>query len=414
MTEISKRDPYLIVPKLLFFLVNCAFYSIHSLMAIHLCKNLKLSPSAYGLAMSTVIVNFFGSIFWSNLADRTGRYKPILITGIMSFAVLMSLLFLDFEKVLPWLGMTYTNTKLLFFVLVIFAAASFMFSGVFPILDNVALSLLSLDPSFNKEMYGRQRLFGSIAHTAITGISVFVESQVGKQYIYVVLLVFSALASLVVLFGVPSGLHVPEHLKGHGHHGGGESKKPATTERSDTPHSTASAISAADGTINKNALLMEKAMPFSATPAPPLIEIPTAPKAGQERSPVVILLTNPVFLLFLAFIFFAGYVRTIVGLFSPILVAEYKLPKADYRVLFYQQCAKLSSELLIFYFGKSLMAIFGVHWMLLISQFAGIARVLGYGLMSSEPDKLWLTLIWEFLKRPQHRSLLLRCRPHLQ
>jgi len=210
---------------------------------------------------------------------------------------------------------------------------------------------------------------------------------------------------LVVWFGVPSGLHVPEHLKGHGHHGGGESKKPAagaktqlTTERSDTPHSTSSAISAADGTINKNTLLIEQAMPYSATPAPPLIEIPTARKAGQERSPVVILLTNPVFLLFLAFIFLAGYVRTIVGLFSPILVAEYKHPKADYWMLFYQQCAKLSSELLIFYFGKNVMSIFGVHWMLLISQFAGIARVLGYGLMSSDSDKLWISLIWEFLK----------------
>jgi len=109
-------------------------------------------------------------------------------------------------------------------------------------------------------------------------------------------------------------------------------------------------------------------------------------------------LTNPVFLLFLAFIFFAGYVRTIVGLFSSILVAEYKRPKDDFRVIFYQQCAKLSSELLIFYFGKNLMAIFGVHWMLLISQFAGIARVVGYGLMSSDADKLWITLIWEFLK----------------
>src|SRR5262249_25270053 len=151
-------------------------------------------------------------------------------------------------------------------------------------------------------------------------------------------------ASLVVWFGVPSDLHVPEHLKGHGHHGGGESKKPATTdkkqltttERSDTPHSTSSAISAADGTINKNALLMEKAMPFSATPAPPLIEIPTAPKAGQERSPVVTLLTKPAFLLFLAFIFFAGYVRTVMSTFVPLLVAEYKREKDGHEILFYQ------------------------------------------------------------------------------
>ena len=404
MTEISKRDPYLIVPKLLFFLVNCAFYSIHSVIGIHLYKTLNMTPSSYGIVTSITFVNFFGSIFWSNLADRTGRYKPILIAGIMTFAVVFSLQGLDFKTVIPKLGMEYTDTKLLLFVLAINAVANFMFSGVFPILDNVALSLLSQDPSFNKEMYGRQRLFGSIGHTFATGVSVVVRDNIGKEYIFAVLLVFAVLASLVVWFGVPSGLHVPEHLKGHGHHGGGE-KKPAATdknqltvERSDTPHSTSSAISAADGTINKNALLIEKAMPFSATPAPPLIEIPTARKAGQDRNPIVVLLTKPAFLLFLLFIFFAGYVRTAMGTFVPLLVAEYKHEKDGYGVLFYQQCAKLSSELLIFYFGKNLMALFGVHWMLLISQFTGIARVLGYGLMPSDPSLLMLTLIWEFLK----------------
>ena len=67
-------------------------------------------------------------------------------------------------------------------------------------------------------------------------------------------------------------------------------------------------------------------------------------------------------------------------------------------MLFYQQCAKLSSELLIFYFGKNLMDFLGVHWMLLVSQFAGIARVFGYGFMSSKPEHLYITLIWEFLK----------------
>lgn len=80
------------------------------------------------------------------------------------------------------------------------------------------------------------------------------------------------------------------------------------------------------------------------------------------------------------------------------MITEYKHPKAGYEVLIYHQCAKLSSELLTFYFGKDLMNWFGVHWMLLVAQVVGIARVFGYGFMSSDPEHLNITLIWEFLK----------------
>ena len=399
------EDPYLLAPKLLYFFVNCVFYSVHGLIGIFFIKKCGLSATNYAFVSSVAAINFVGAIVWSHIADKTGAYKTILATTIMLYAIIFSLQGFDFEKtVFPMFGVEFTITKLVWVLVVINTVANFISSAIFPILDNVILGMLAQNPSFSKEVFGRQRLFGAFGHAASTGASMAAqrllfasEGKENKAAMFFVMIASALISTFLVIFAIPSGVHAPEHLKGHGHGGSDEKKKQLAPERSDTPHSTSSAVSAKDGTIGKNAMMVEQAMPHSATPAPPLVEIPIA-KPGMDRSPVVILLTSPEFLFFLSFIFLAGYIRTVMGLFSAISIhnSAEKKDKAgkDVWYIFYSQGPKVFSEVLVYFFSKQIMGFFGYHWMLLVSQIAGIIRVFGYGL-GDDPS---LAMIWELLK----------------
>ena len=392
------KDHYLIAPKLLYLSINCVFYSVHGLIGIFIIEKCGLKAQQFGFVSSVAAINFVGAIVWSHIADKTGAYKTILATTITLYAAVFSLQGFDFEKtVFPKLGIEFTTDKLMWVLICITAVANFISSAIFPILDNVVLGMLAQNPSFSKEVFGRQRLFGAFGHAAITGVSLAAQRLFAKgedeedgAAMFFVMIASALISTFLVIFAIPSGVHAPEHLVGHGHgHGSSSSsndkKKPLhASERTDTPHSTASS-----------------GMPLSTTPVPQLVEIP-ATKLGAGRSPVVVLLTNPEFLFFLSFVFLAGYIRTVMGLFSPITIynaakkASGKKGKAgkDVWYIFYSQGPKVFSEVLVYFFSKQIMGFFGYHWMLLVSQIAGIIRVFGYGL----GKHAFLAMIWELLK----------------
>ena len=358
------NDPHLIAPKLLYFWINCVFYSVRSLMGIFVIEKCGLSAMRFGLVSSVAAINFVGAIFWSHLADKTGAYKPILAGTIFFYAIVFSLQGLNFEEtVFPMFGIDYTPTRLMWVLIVISTVANFISSPIYAILDNLVLGMLLQNPSFSKELLGRQRLFSTFGHCAITGVSIGAQRLFAKEgeedtgAMFIVMIVCAIIASLLVIFAIPPDI------------------QPAD------PHQTPQPDKKLQDSFSSSQI---------------------APAEGKKRSPAFVLLTSPVFLLFLLFVFVAGYIRTAMGLFSPVVI--YQAAKAnpaakgaagkDVWYIFYSQGPKLVSEVSVYFYGKELMKYFGVHWMLLMSQVTGIIRVFGYGLGKHR----YLVLIWELMK----------------
>lgn len=453
--DVEKKDPYFVIPKLFYFLINCIFYSVHGLMGAKMVTGDGVPLWAYSLIMATTIINYFGATFWSTRADRSGKYKAILIWTILLYSGIFSLQYFNWKAVVEKIlgaGIaadadklkTYTKWGSLAIIVAINTLANFFSSAIFPILDNVVLGMLASNPAFTKDLFGRQRLWGTIGHAFI---AIFVQlvrllliywkkedfgtaSELHKyikesmSVMYFVMLGSAALSVFLIWGFIPNNIEVPEHLQGHGHHGGGghaaNAKKKEEPARADTPHSQSSQLSAESGQdINKTALAIEG----SSTPAPPALppadiikEERKAEERGQE-SPAKQLLRNPAFVILLVMVFINGYVRTVATNYNGIFIYASKKDSGDghghggsqtsgevfeeekrlISTQCWQQVSKLIPEIAVFFFGKTLMEHVGYHWMLLGSQLFGMLRAAGYGFFVSK-ESTALTIVFEAFK----------------
>lgn len=102
---------------------------------------------------------------------------------------------------------------------------------------------------------------------------------------------------------------------------------------------------------------------------------------NEVEHPLLRLLRIPLFLSFLLFIFSAGLVRAVINIylsyFTDVKMAMGSVAPA------YASAVRLVSELGVFFLGHRFTDFFGYHGVLLVSQGAGIARILGYGHMSN-------------------------------
>lgn len=364
----SFMQKYLIWPKILYFWLSMAIYSCNSLLGPLMKDSWHLTNSQFGFLSALQGVNFIGAIFWTNMADKTGRHRILLV-----IATLMSAFFffvnnlpkiISLYRPFSWnstiTDMIYTCTSL---------AMCWIFqSALFPLIDSAMLSLLTRLPGFSKDQFGYQRLCGSPAHSLagiVQGIAKVVVDN--KKYDVLVYQVVACTASIIfsvfVFMGVPA---YTVTVSKHGHHGG----------QKDDKNNTA-------------------------------VNVPAHEMKKDERSPVVRLLTNPGFLFYLLFVTSAGLLANTLTIFQPIAVFEAKRaaakaeeaaliaagkpvePKAHNKWDFLQaalfRVPASISEIVVYFSSKHLVATLGVYWLLLFSQFCGIIRILGY---AYSPDKV--------------------------
>jgi len=317
----SLFERWLIMPKVLYFLLNAYVYGFHSLVTIFFVNQWHLSYYMFGYASSVIVTNFFGAMIWSSLADKTGRYKTIIIASVVLYtAVAIGILFPVFESE----DQKYLRYAYVFVGLALF---NFFLSAAFPLLDAQILGMMAANPKIRKEQFNNQRMFGAIGHLVATLASMHLYNGKDQKNQIIAQLFISTVFALAVWFGVPD----VKPVKGghHGHHGG---------------------------------------------PA----------KAGGEavavpRHPILACLSNASFTFFMLFVGASGVVRSITTNFQkPISTA---ISGGHAGKASYMDIGRTASEVFVYLTAKYMKDALGVYWILVFSQLTGIARLWGLGLI---------------------------------
>lgn len=174
-----KNDSLLLIPKGNYIIMSFAYYCVYTFRSLFLEFYLgdKSKDGLYGAACA--LGTFSGGLFWARCADRTGDFTGILILC----SVLSSLTFFSMFWLTPW------SVGLFWISLSAFFVYSF-FQASFPSLTD-SLTLKSIP---DKSVYGRQRLFGTVAYGIITSLMNFLCTQYGW------ISVFPAICLLNLLF----------------------------------------------------------------------------------------------------------------------------------------------------------------------------------------------------------------------
>lgn len=329
-------DPFFIVPKALYFLLNWLVYSPHAYIFQFIGTMWGLSKAQLNFSMLLQIFNFLGAMYWGALADRTRKYKLIA-----AFCVIMNTVFVC-AMAFPIL----TGSGRYAYFLILTAGQCFFSAGTFPMIDAIVLSALEADPSAGKDSYGYQKAFGTIAHNVNASVIHYAYEHFGQDFF---VMYYSAIGSmlalvLTLLYGVSDRLKI----KAHKHHAAPAGKKKemdlAAVEDDATTTTTSSASSDA-------------------------IE-----QGNTSGSSTWNLIKQPKFLFFLASILASGVVRSVNTNNHSVYLTEYlKLDKAAVGSL--MLWGRLLPEIGLLFFAKTFMSYIGPYWFLILGQFAGLLRI---------------------------------------
>ena len=319
----TNPDPYFIVPKMLYFLLNWLVYSPHAYIFQFIGIMWGLDASKTNLAMVFQIFNFFGAMFWGSVADATRKYKLIA-----AFCVIVNTAFVC-AMAFP----LFSGDSRFWYYNFLTMGQCFFSAGTFPMIDSIVLSILEADPSAGKDYYGSQKAFGTIAHNITTKVIHELYERFGQDFF---VMYYSAIGSMILLV-VSLLFLVSDHLKikTHKHHG---PAKKVTDEDEEE-------------------------------------EVP-------QGSSTFGLLKKPSFVLFLGSILASGIVRSVNTNNHSIFLTDYlKLGKHVVGDLMF---VRLIPELSLLFFAKYFMTIIGPYWFLILGQLSGLVRILLYLLL--KPD----------------------------
>ena len=345
----------LIAPKVLYFTMNLAYYSCYTFRAKYLNQQQGIETKEYGLIAAVLsLVVFFAGFFWSFLSDKMGNSKSILIwSALISAAV--------FQCFIPKFG----NLKIPLATLVS-GAYIFFTSAFIPLLDAFVMNMLSSKKGMTKDMYGRQRMFGTIGYAVI---AIVVSYLPLFPTINIFIVVLSVLFAGCVYFMIDA----PEKKIKYDIESSKEIISTSVT-KPDKAHSKSASVS----TLNE-------------------IDMKQDVKPVQKSGGLTKLLTNPNFLFLLLVVFMNGLARAVMTHFlEPIQRNVYKTPASATG---FSAASGVALEVGVFFFSKDLLAYLGVRRMLLISQTAMVCRICCYAFLPrSFPGSSYIPIVYELFK----------------
>lgn len=339
---IDEHDLYLLFPKSIFFLVNFILYTTYTYQLDYLADVWNLNITSSGFITSIPIISFFSAIGWSSLAQRSGRYKEIIFLVI----VMYSLSFTSFQG-LALILKDAEDWKRFVAVSIIYGTMSVLGSALFPLLDHKMYAKLAKDKRFSPEMFGRQRLWGTVGQ----GVAGFVAGWGINNYGYPAIFILSASGSILfvflVIFGFESSANDLEKSK---------------LEKSNSEKSV-------------------KTISWS-----------TAMKKLMHLQ----------FISFLLVILVASYARAIVGNY---LVRYLRIClKINKDTSGFLILTRSLPEIACLFFSKNMLHAFGVNNMLLLAQLAGLIRVATYAWLPEEAK--WVPFAVESLRGVNNAFLM--------
>lgn len=354
LTRIDNK--WIISAKILFFSMALVQYSFYVFRNPFFRDFLGLDETQAGMVGSIMaLVSFPCMTIWNALADLTGRHK-------------LGLVFITAASVTCFELFMFVKKGSLLITLCVISGYSSLSSGMIPLLDYEGLRMLEEKPGFSKEMYGRQRLWSTVAYAVITYLSaLFMEyrnaktkdmstdkgkSSGGYEVLFLVQPISAFIfISALLLFG-PRDKPKPFLIKG----------------------------------ILKNFSKSKNSKP----------DVTKTHQAAQnEQPPWIKLLTNPNFLFFLFVVFMNGMARMVMSNFLTYYwLDDYKMSKVQVA---YATIFGIAIELIIFFFASTI-ALIGSYWMLVLAQGSMALRTWLYYLLVPHKNFVWQTYSIELLK----------------
>ncbi len=389
----SFMDKWLVVPKLLYFVLQFYVYLPHSVQTFIMLDDWGMKASMTAVISSMVFVNFFGTMLWSYLADKTGRYKTVIGGSSIAYTVFLVLFQLPgFER-----G---TNFRF-YYLLFVFAGFNFFLASAFPLVDALILGILTSKPNVSKSQFGNQRLFGTLGHFLATVISfVFMRSY--------------------------NSTPLPAEIKDMAE---GAAKVAAVKAFETTAKAAAKAAYAATlNAVEYKGFISSLVSSYEycdkgfliTTLACSLIFIASVfafvpdvkpVKGGHHgashkdngknveapKNPILTLIMSPTFMFFMLFVLFSGIIRSVTGTFQKPLIRSFF--DGDFAKMTSIEFVRTVSEVFVYATSKHIVPVLGVYWVLALSQITGIIRFLGYGLVTKQsPYAYWKVVGCELLK----------------
>jgi Na+/melibiose symporter-like transporter len=359
VNDLPFMQRYLVAPKILNLLLNIASYTSQVYFIFYCKKILYISSDDYGLFvnLSSAMACFLGVNVWTFVADRLKAHRSVLITSSICYACFFLMTFFkpyDLEN----------RALKIAYVSLFYGLQNACCSAMYPLLDNQVMMLLSKHPLFSKELYSRQRLFGTVGHALSSLVVGYVCTQEnGYRGMFVANFISTMAFALAVVLLIPADS--TSHL--------GEKDvtdlKQAETDIDEKV--TTSGGNSKSASLDTEANVTKRSKPKFFT-----------------------LLKDPSFTFFLLVIFVTGVAKHVLSLFSALFVnARYGLKEAKVGV---SQATHAVPEILLFFFGKEINQAIGLHWMLIIAQLATILRVLVFAF--APPDWTWVAYVIEAFK----------------
>lgn len=313
--RVNAWDGALLIPKGIFFFLNVLLYTTYTYQAEYLQEVWDLKITHFGYIASIPSISFFCAIFWSALAQRTHRYRTIVVAVSLAYSSTFVLLHLLSPFLKEWPGRFYL-------VMAAFGLMSVLSSALFPLIDHKIYVKLSQDRRFSSRLFGNQRLWGTVGQ----GVGGLVAGMAINAFGFTSLFVISAVCCSVLVVLVSIGI-TNDNDRG-----------PAGLKEADKLESA---------------------------------------KTVSRHSQVLKLMTSAKFILFLLVVLIAGYSRAVVGNLLVLYLGGYFHVDRQYSGLL--MLVRTVPEILCFYYSRWCLEHFGVNWMLFIAQMAGLVRVGAYG-----------------------------------
>ncbi len=155
IVEINRK--YLIIPKILYFTLFCAYFTCYTFKAKFFKDVLEFSTEDYGFISSGLfVVVWFGAMFWNYIADATARMKLVVMAASLGMALV-------FESFLL-LSLIKDDSIRRAMAIVINIMYTLFYSSLQPLMDAQVVAYLKSIPGAGKELYGRQRLWGTFGY----------------------------------------------------------------------------------------------------------------------------------------------------------------------------------------------------------------------------------------------------------
>lgn len=316
-------------PNLLYFAFNIVIHGMQAFQVQFIKDRWGLGVWELGLPLSFQAFAYFGMLYWTWLADRSGRVKQILLTATICYTAALLMIFLN-------ANMLITKEEKILLTCAVFAVSSFFRAALLPIIDAVVMSVLSSEPHLSKDMYGRQRLWGDFGTFVASATGEIIVQKFHFEFLKYMVMGSGALLVLIIVLLMPKNLIIKSDCND-------------TTKKTD--------LSSNDTVIT-----------ISDEHRQPII----------VNSPAMCLLTNPGFLPFLLFIIVSGIVRSLMSNYVSYFV--HSLSSQSHSI-YSLAAARSFSEVLVFGGHKAISISLGAYWMLILSQAAAAVRSICYGLI---------------------------------